>query len=61
MLKSLDDEQLTKYGFQSRADFNEKNERGIFLTEKLHAQQTSDVYRVIINGAGHMSFVMQFF
>lgn len=56
MLRTLNDEQLIKYGFKSRDDFNEKNERGIFLNEKLHEHQASDVYRVIIHGAGHMSF-----
>ncbi|MGE0009605.1 MAG: alpha/beta hydrolase family protein [Candidatus Babeliales bacterium] len=56
MLEGIRDDQLMNYGFRSRADLNKILGKATFMKEKLHAQQMSDVYRVVINGAGHMSF-----
>lgn len=56
MIENLPDEQLMQYGFPS-PDFRDAIvEKAQFMKEKLHANQKSDVYRIMIRGAGHMSF-----
>jgi len=56
MLKTLADDQLINYGFQSRGDRDKILEKTKFMMTELHADQTTDVYRIVINGTGHMSF-----
>lgn len=56
MLKNLSAEQLLQYGFANLEEYKKRCDGNNFLNNELHKQQTSDVYKVVIKGAGHMSF-----